>query len=131
MLQTDASDRGVGAVLSQLSDDGEEHPMHGLLQQEVGAEGGTLLNRRERMFGYTVGSGGFQSLFTGTQVCYSDGPSFARVVGASERRKSKAMQMELGVAAVYEYTVEHRAGTANLNADALSRATKEFVAGEG
>ena len=37
----------------------------------------------ERMFGYTVGSGGFQSLFTGTQVCYSDGPSFARVVLSS------------------------------------------------
>ena len=53
-----------------------------------------------RMFGYTVGSGGFQGLFTGTQVCYSDGPSFARVVGASERRKSKAMQVEFGIAAV-------------------------------
>ena len=43
-----------------------------------------LLNRRERMLGYTVGSGGFQSLFIGAQVCHSDGPSFARVVGASE-----------------------------------------------
>lgn len=31
----------------------------------------------------------------------------------------------------YEYTVEHRAGTANVNADALSRATNNFVAGEG
>ena len=31
----------------------------------------------------------------------------------------------------YEYTVEHRAGMANLNADALLRATKEFVAREG
>ena len=47
-----------------------------------------------------VGSGGFQSLFIGAQVCHSDGPSFARVVGASERRKFKAVQVEFGIAAV-------------------------------
>ena len=50
--------------------------------------------------GHTVGSGSFQSLFTGMQVCYSDSPSFAGVVGASHSRKSKALQMEFNVAAV-------------------------------
>eukprot|EP00731_Ephydatia_muelleri_P022383 Em0014g974a len=40
VLQTDASDRGVGAVLSQLSDDGEEHP--------IGYYSRKLLPREER-----------------------------------------------------------------------------------
>ena len=31
----------------------------------------------------------------------------------------------------YEYTVEHRVGTVNMNADALSRSTSDFDAGEG
>ena len=125
VLQTDASDRGVEAVLGQLSDDGEEHPIGYYSRKLLPREERYSINCRGRMLGYTVGSGGFQSLFIGAQVCYSDGPSSARVVGASERRKSKAMQVEFGIAAI------HRAGTANLNANALSRATKEFVAGEG
>ena len=40
VLQTDTSDRGVGAVLSQLSDDGEEHP--------IGYYSRKLLPREER-----------------------------------------------------------------------------------
>ena len=102
MLQTDASDRGVGAVLSQLSDDGEEHP--------IGYYSRKLLPREERYstvekecLAIRLAVAAFRVYLLGRKFVYSDGPSFARVVGASERRKSKAMQMELGVSAVRIY----------------------------
>ncbi len=42
IVQTDASDRGIGAVLSQLSDEGSEHP--------VAYYSRKLLPREERYF---------------------------------------------------------------------------------
>eukprot|EP00731_Ephydatia_muelleri_P012008 Em0006g902a len=107
VLQTDASDRGVGAVLSQLSDDGDKHP--------IGYYSRKLLPRV-----YLLGR---------KFVIQTDHRSLEWLERLKEGNP-KLCRWSLALQP-YEYTVEHRAGTANLNADALSRATKEFVAGEG
>ena len=129
VLQTDASDRGVGAVLSQLSDDGEEHP--------VGYFSRKLLPREERYstvekecLAIRLAVEAFKVYLLGRKfVIQTDHRSLEwleRLKEGNPRlcRWSLALQP-------YEYTVEHRAGTANVNADALSRATNNFVAGEG
>ena len=80
------------------------------------------------MFGYTVGSGGFQSIYW-DQVIQTNHRSHEWLESLKEGNP-KLCRWSLALQP-YEYTVEHRAGAANLNADALSRATKDIVAGEG
>ena len=54
ILQTDASDSEAGAVLSQIGDDGEEHSMGLVLQQNVPAKKRVLFNGGEGVLGYKV-----------------------------------------------------------------------------
>ena len=77
ILQTDASDRAVGAVLSQVNDIGEEHP--------VGYFSRKLLPREER---YSTiekeclaikGGGSIYCVSGGQRFCYSNRPSSAAV----------------------------------------------------
>ncbi len=68
----------------------------------------------------------------------SNGPPFACVVEQCEGKEWSLVSMEFGSTSIriYKFNVEHRAGTANGNAYALSRAatdvtTSSSVAGEG
>ena len=129
VLQTDASDRGVGAVLSQLSDDGEEHP--------IGYYSRKLLPREERYstvekecLAIRLAVAAFKVYLLGRKFVIQTDHRSLEWLERLKEGNPKLCRWSLALQP-YEYRVEHRAGTANLNADALSRATKEFVAGEG
>ena len=105
MLQTDASDQGVGTVLNQLMSDGKEHPIAYYSRK--------LLPREER---YSTVEKDKPSVCT----CLGGHCSLVWLDRLTEfntrlARWSLALQP-------YQFTVTYRPGSSNGNADALSRA---------
>ena len=130
ILQTDASDRGVGAVLSQLDEKGQEHP--------VAYYSRKLLPREERYstvekecLAIKLGVQNFQVYLAGRPFqIQTDHHSLVwldRLKDSNPRLSRWSLFLQ-----PFQYDVVHRSGRANGNADTLSRiATNEFVAGEG
>ena len=119
ILQTDASDRGVGAVLSQRDENGEEHPL-GYFSRK-------LLPREER---YSTVEKECLAIKLGTQAfrVYLLGRDFTiqtdhRSLEWLDRLKENNARLTRWSLALQSYTfvVEHRPGAKNGNADALSR----------
>ena len=120
VLQTDASDRSVGAVLSQVDGAGEEHP--------VTFYSCKLLPREER---YSTIENECLAIKFGMQACkvYLLGRHFTvqtdhrslewlnRLKDNNARFTRWSLELQQ-----YSFDVQHRAGSANANADALSRA---------
>ena len=120
VLQTDASDRGIGAVLSQYDDEGQERP--------VAFYSRKLLPREER---YSVVEKECLAIKLATHAfrVYLLGKPFSihtdhRSLEWLDRLKANNPRLTRWslVLQPYSYTVKYRAGTANGNADALSRA---------
>ena len=76
------------------------------------------INRRERMFGYLVGSGGLPCVPHGVTFQGAHGPlSFADCLKESNARLTRwSLALEQ-----YDFIVEHRACVKNVNADGLTR----------
>ena len=74
ILQTDASERGIGAVLSQRNDAGAEHPVAFYSRKLIVTPGGAILNDWERVPRHQ------SSLSAREAVCYPDGPPCVGVV---------------------------------------------------
>ena len=130
VLQTDASDRGAGAVLSQCDSKGEEHP--------VAYYSRKFLPREERYSTVEKECLAIKLAVTAFRV-YLLGRKFSiqtdhRSLEWLDRLKDsnpRLCRWSLGLQP-YQYTVVHRPGKANGNADSLSRiATNKSVAGEG
>ena len=116
-LQTDASERGIGAVLSQMDDDNTDHP--------VAFYSRKLLDREEKYstvekecLAIKVAVEVFKVYLLGRHfIIQTDHRALARVKDKNARltRWSLALQP-------YDFNVVYRKGTANGNADGLSRA---------
>ena len=120
VLQTDASDRGVGAVLSQLDDEGAEHPVAYFSRK--------LLPREER---YSTVEKECLAIKLGVQIfrVYLLGRPFTiqmdhRSLAWLDRVKENNSRLTRWSLALqsYNFEVQYRAGKMNQNADALSRA---------
>ena len=120
VLQTDASDRGVGAVLSQLMSDGKEHPIAYYSRK--------LLPREER---YSTVEKECLAVKLGIQAfrVYLLGRPFQiqtdhRSLVWLDRLKESNTRLARWSLALqpYQFTVTYRPGSSNGNADALSRA---------
>ena len=133
-LQMDASDRGLGAVLSQLDDERKDHP--------VAYYSRKLLPREERYstvekecLAIKLGVEAFRVYLLGRKfVIQTDHRSLIWLDRLKEKN-ARLTRWSLSLQS-YMFTVTHRAGAANGNADALSRAatdsaTDMSVAGEG
>ena len=131
IVQTDASDRGVGAVLTQVGGEGQEHP--------VGYFSRKLLSREQR---YSTIEKECLAIKLSLEVfkVYLLGRKFVvqtdhRALEWMERLKENNARLCRWSLALqsYSFVVEHRPGAQNLNADALSRnpAMALLRAGEG
>ena len=119
ILQTDASERGVGAVLSQCDGDGQEHPIAYFSRK--------LLPREEH---YSTIEKECLAIKLGVQAfrVYLLGRPFLiqtdhRALEWLDRLKDNNHRLTRWSLALqpYQFTVTYRAGKANSNADALSR----------
>ena len=121
VLQTDASNKGVGAVLTQVDDAGDEHPIAYYSRK--------LLQREER---YSVVEKECLAIRLGVQAfrVYLLGREFTiltdhRCLEWLDRLKydnARLTRWSLSLQP-YRFTVQHRAGVLNGNADALSRSS--------
>ena len=134
ILQTDASNRGVGAVLSQLDDEGRDRPIAYFSRK--------LLPREERYstveqecLAIKLGVEAFKVYLIGRPFIVQTDHRSLKWLNRLKDNNSRLTRWSLALQPS-TFEVEHRAGTANSNADALSRcgATDTMdmsVAGEG
>ena len=123
ILQTDASDRGVGAVLSQEDEDGCDHPIAYFSRK--------LLSREEK---YSTVEKECLAIKLGVQAykVYLLGRPFEihtdhRALVWLDRLKETNSRLTRWSLALqpFDFKVCHRSGKLNANADALSRAATE------
>ena len=121
VLQTDASHRGVGAVLCQRDDNDQDHPVAYFSRK--------LLPREER---YSTVEKECLAIKLGIQAfkVYLLGKPFEietdhRTLVWLDRLKDNNTRLTRWSLLLqpYEFTIRHRAGRSNGNADALSRST--------
>ena len=120
ILQTDASEKGIGAVLSQYDDDGMEHPVvfysRKLLPREtrystVEKECLTIMAATHNFRVYLLG----RSFTIQTDHRALEWLDRLKDNNGRQTRWSLALQP-------YKFVIQYRAGSANSNADGLSRA---------
>ena len=121
ILQTDASDRGVGAVLSQVGSDGEEHP--------VGYFSRKLLPWEERYstvekecLAIKLAVSAFRVYLLGRKFVIQTDHRSLQWLDRLKENNSRLCRWSLALQP-YQFSVEHRAGLKNKNADSLSRSS--------
>jgi hypothetical protein len=123
ILDTDASDNGIGAVLSQVGVDMLEHPL---------AYFSRTLNKHER--NYSVTRKELLAAITAIEhfKCYLYGRKFTLRTDHVAIRWLQNFKEPTGQLArwlerlsIYDFSIEHRAGRKHRNADALSRKDNE------
>ena len=114
-LQTDASDRGVGAVLSQQDDNGDDKPIAYFSRK--------LLPREEKYSTVEkeLGIQAFKVYLLGRPFHIQTDHSSLRWLDSLKDKNARLTRWSLLLQAYYDYTVSYRAGSTNGNADALSR----------
>ena len=120
MLQTDASERGVGAVLSQIGDDGLDHPVAYFSRK--------LLPREERYstiekecLAIKLGVQAFHVYLMGRPFLIQTDHRSLEWLNRLKHTNARLTRWSLFLQG-YSYEVKYRSGQSNGNADALSRA---------
>ena len=118
VLQTDASDRGIGAVLSQIADDGSEHP--------VAYYSRKLLPREERYstiekecLAIRLATQAFKVYLLGQHFTIQTDHRSLEWLNRLKDSNARLTRWSLELQS-YSFSVHHRAGQANANADGLS-----------
>ena len=119
ILQTDASNRGVGAVLRQLNDEGKDQPVAYFSRK--------LLPREQRYstveqecLAIKLGVEAFKVYLVGEPFVIQTDHRSLKWLNRLKENNSRLTRWSLALQP-FSFVVEHRAGTANGNADALSR----------
>ena len=125
LLQTDASDRGIGAVLSQVDDNGIERP--------VAYYSKKLLPREERYSVIEKECLAIKSAIAAFQVYLLGRPFKIQTdhraliwLNQLKDKNSRLTRWSLSLQP-FKFEVTHRVGTDNSNADALSRAASNPI----
>ena len=119
ILQTDASERGVGAVLSQTDDDGSDHPVAYFSRK--------LLPREERYsviekecLAIKLGIQAFRVYLLGRPFVVQTDHRSLEWLDKIKENNARLTRWSLFLQP-YQYTVQYRTGKKNANADGLSR----------
>ena len=119
ILQTDASDQGVGAVLSQCDDEGHDHPVayfsRKLLPREV-----KYSTVEKECLAIKLGVQAFQVYLLGRPFKIQTDHRALQWLDKVKDSHSRLTRWSLALQP-FQFQVEHRKGRANLNADTLSR----------
>ena len=129
ILQTDASDRGVGAVLSQKDDNNEEHPVAYWSKKLLPREQKYSTIEKECL-AIKLGICAFRVYLMGCPFIIETDHRSLQWMERLKETNNRLARWSLALQP-YWFTVNHRPGKMNGNVDGLSRATNQFVAGEG
>ena len=119
ILQTDASDRGIGAVLSQSDQTGEEHPIAYYSRK--------LLPREERYaaiekecLGIVCALKHFEVYLIGQEFTISTDHQALKYLQNMKNSNSRLTRWALAIQP-FQFVIVHKSGLDNTNADGLSR----------
>ena len=130
ILQTDASDRGVGAVLSQKDDQGNDFPIAYYSRKFLPREERYSTVEKECL-AIKLGVQAFRVYLLGRNFIVQTDHQALVWLDRLKDNNARLTRWSLALQP-YSFQVIHRPGKANGNADMLSRAaTTQFVAGEG
>ncbi len=122
ILQTDASDRGIGAVLSQEDDNMEEHPVaffsRKLLPRE---EKFSTIEKECYSLAIKQACQAFRVYLLGRPFTIQTDHCALEWLDRIKENNSRLTRWSLALQP-FQFSIQHRAGKINGNADALSRA---------
>ena len=119
-MQTDASDRGVGAVLSQFDDDEREHPVAYFSRKLLPRETRYSTVEKECL-AIKLATHAFRVYLLGQKFIIQTDHHALQWLNCLKDKNARLTRWSLALQP-YDFTVRYRTGTANRNADALSRA---------
>ena len=125
LLQTDASDRGVGGVLSQQSDEGEDQPVAYYSKKllDIEEKYSTIENE---CLAIKLAVYAFRVYVAGRPFVIQTDHQSLEWLDCMKETNSRLARWSL-LLQPYNFTVEYRPGHANGNADTLSRLSKATV----
>ena len=121
-LQTDASERGVGAVLSQHSEDGEEHPVAFFSRTLLPREERYSVYRRKECLAIKLAVHTFRVYLLGKPFIIQTDHRSLKWLHRMKENNARLARWSLALQP-YQFTVKHRARKDNGNADGLSRSS--------
>ena len=120
VLQTDASERGIGAVLSQCDDNGTEHPVAFYSRKLLPRESRYSTIEKECL-AIKVATHTFRVYLLGRKFTIQTDHRALEWLDRLKDNNARLTRWSLALQP-YQYVVRYRAGSANNNADGLSRA---------
>ena len=118
VLQTDASDRGIGAVLSQYDDSGVKHPVAYYSRKFLPREEHYSTFERRSVW-QSSGVHTFRVYLLGRPFTIQTDHRSLEWLDRLKENNTRLTRWSLAVQP-YQYSVVHRSGKKNANADALS-----------
>ena len=119
IVQTDASGIGISAILAQIDNDGLEHPVHFISRQLNDAEKNYPATELECL-AVVWAIQQFERCLVGSHfIVYTDNSALQAL--PTKRFATKRLMRWAMALAQYSFSIRHRPGTKNANADALSR----------
>ena len=120
ILQTDASDRGAGAVLSQIGEDGEEHPV-GYYSRKFQPREERYSTVEKECLAIKLAISAFRVYLLGRKFMIQTDHRSLEWLDRLKESNPRLCRWSLSLQP-YQYEVVHRSGKMNMNADTLSRA---------